>query len=65
MDTVGQLAVEAAAGDGPPFGEKTAKVVLHPGRSEGPSLWGACLVGCIDSFKEKVVEVTAKKVTGV
>ncbi len=29
---------EAAAGDGPPFGEKTVEVVLRPSRSEGPSL---------------------------
>ncbi len=27
---------EAAAGDGPPFGEKTVEVVLRPGRSGGP-----------------------------
>ncbi len=31
---------EAAAGDGPPFGKKTTEVVLRPGRSGVPSLWG-------------------------
>ncbi len=50
--------MEAAAGDGTPFGEKTAEVVLRPGRSGGPNLWGACLAGCIVSFREKVVELT-------
>ncbi len=52
---------EAAAGDGPPFGEKTVEVVLRPGRSGGAELWGACLVGCIDSFQEKVVGVAEKR----
>ncbi len=49
---------EAAAGDGPPFGEKTVEVVLRPGRS-GTEPWGACLVGCIGSFQKKVVGVAA------
>ncbi len=48
---------EAAAGDWPPFGEKMTEVVLRPGQSGAPSLWGACLVGCIGSFREKVVAV--------
>ncbi len=33
---------EAAAEDGPPFGEKTAEVVLRPGRSGGAEHLG-CL----------------------
>ncbi len=48
---------EAAAGDGPPFGEKNDRGSPSP----WPSLWGACLVSCIGSFREKVVGVSAKR----
>ncbi len=50
FDVSGSKKQEAAAGDGPPFDEKTAKGVLHPDQSRGPRLRGAYLVGCIGSF---------------
>ncbi len=52
---------EAVAGEGLPFGKKTAEVVLRPGRLGGPSLRRVCLVNCIGSLQEKVVGVAAKR----
>ncbi len=46
---------------GLPYVKKTVEVVLRPGRQGGPSLWGASLVRCIGSFREKVVGFAAKK----
>ncbi len=43
MSPVRRSRREAAAGDGPPFGEKTAGVVLRPGRSGGRAFGGLAL----------------------
>ncbi len=40
---------------------KTVMEVLLPGRSGGPSLWGACLSDCICSLGRRVVGVATEK----
>ncbi len=52
---------EAVAGGGPPFGEKVGRGRPSLWPVGGTEPWGACLVGCIGSFREKVVGVAAKR----
>ncbi len=52
---------ETTARKASPLSEKTALEVLLPGRSRGPSLWGACLSDCICSLGRRVVEVATER----
>ncbi len=49
------------AGKASPLSEKTAMEVLLPGRSGGPSLWGACLSDCICTLGKRVIGVATER----
>ncbi len=52
---------ETTAGKASPLSEKTAIDFFLPGRSGGPSLWGACLIDFIWSLGSRVVGVASER----
>ncbi len=51
---------EAAAGDGPPLVKKNGSGSPSPLPVGGTEPWGACLGGCIGSFREKVARTCTR-----